>query len=392
MSVKPQTSPWWCPSPQISGDQLKKFLTDPEIVTLELLFLTFTVSYVFVMWGILQWVWPAPVLVTWFQLLTGFIMAWIFGEAGRDFPSSAFFPPLSVSKDVIMPLMLPIMSFLAMTVSTNAILMGIPSIAYYPVVAALAVVTHHATRFFGCGQVYMPVRWLAVVLMLASFIAVVSDKHSGGPMMLALGVCFAIFSSAYRGCFLEKAMHVVQGNGNVLHNNQNVVGILLLPFVSAAFMEHRAIAAVPYKFNQLYTWQYWGCLVSAGMFPFAKNIIANRLIRRTGQGPWRMLELLSIVVICVLGSVIDKTTVLGSIATVMMLTGRLLGSMDALSIEPLQVRQKDQRDEEIQRQLLEYAEMEEGVDSDEQDQLQSASKSNSAVIGSRSMSGTAIEA
>jgi len=209
----------------------------------------------------------------------------------------------------------------------------------------------------------MPIRWIAISLMVLAFILVASDKKSGGPIMAQYGFAFAAFSSAYRGCFLEKAMHVVQGNGNILHNNQNAIGIFFLPFVSLAFQEHKFIyGSVPRKMNDLYTYQYWGCLVMAGVFPFLKNIIANRLIRRTGQGPWRFLELLSILSICLIGSCIDRTTIVGTIACFFMISGRLLGSLDALSIEPLQVRQKQERDEEVQRQLLEYAELEEGTD------------------------------
>lgn len=227
----------------------------------------------------------------------------------------------------------------------------------------------------------MPVRWLAVVLMVGGFVTAVAHPGTGGTKMLAFGGAFAIFSSAYRGCFLEKAMHVVQGNGNILHNNQNVIGLILLPFVSAALLEHRVILSAPMKFNQLYTWQYWGCLVSAGTLPFVKNIVANRLIRRTGQGPWRMLELASIVIVIVGGSLIDKTTAAGVIASVLMISGRLIGSLDALSIEPLQVRQKDKRDEEIQRQLLEYAEVEDGEeeDSEEVEMMATASRSGSRL-------------
>lgn len=147
MANKPEKQgAWWLPSPKFKDEEIAKFVSDPEVVTLEFLFLAFTVAYVFVMWGIMQWVWPAPAFVTWSQLLTGFVMAWIFGEAGRDFPSSAFFPPLQLSREVIMPLMLPIVAYLAMTISTNCIFMAIPSIAYYPTIAALAVATHHATR------------------------------------------------------------------------------------------------------------------------------------------------------------------------------------------------------------------------------------------------------
>jgi len=137
---------WWLPKPKFSEEITQKFFQDPEIISLEILFVSLTVIYVFVMWGIMQWVWPVPIFVTWSQLFTGFLMAWIFGEAGRDFPSSAFFPPLELSREIIIPLMLPILSYLFMSVYANYIFMCIPGIAYYPVIAALAVASHHATR------------------------------------------------------------------------------------------------------------------------------------------------------------------------------------------------------------------------------------------------------
>lgn len=238
---------------------------------------------------------------------------------------------------------------------------------------------------------YMPVRWIAVCLMVAGFITAVSNPNTGGAKMLAFGGAFAFFSSAYRGCFLEKAMHVVQGNGNILHNNQNLIGLILLPFVSAALAEHRVIFSAPYRLSSLYTWQYWGCLVTAGILPFIKNIVANRLIRRSGQGPWRFLELLAIIIVCIVGSFVDKSTIPGVIASLLMISGRLIGSLDALSIEPLQVKQSDARDEEIQRQLLEYAEIEDPDVDEDSIEMQKRSSSSSAKFGSSKGSSSSKE-
>merc|ERR1711957_1005919 len=134
-----------------------------------------------------------------------------------------------------------------------------------------------------------------IVMMTLSFLLVVSDKKAGGAKMLLWGTSFAICSAAYRGCFLEKAMHVVEGNGNILHNNQNLVGIVILPLFALATGEMSALNAVPTKMDAMWTFQYWGTLITAGFLPFIKNIIANRLIRRTGQAPWRFSEIVSIV-------------------------------------------------------------------------------------------------
>lgn len=346
---------------QVTKEQLEKFFKDPEIVTLELLFVSFTLCSVLIVWGVVSWVWPFPVILTWAQLLTSFTLAWIFGEAGRTFPKSAFFPPLAMSWDVIIPLLLPIASYIAMMTLSNYILADIPSIASYPAAVSMAVVLHHVTRFFGCGQVYMPIRWIGILAIAIGFLIAGFDIKSVGPVVLPIAFAYAVASASYRACFLERAMHVVEGNGNVLHNNQVIVGIVVLPIVAAIQGEFKGVFSnnmIMDDPSKLFTWQVWGCLISAGILPFLKNIVANRLIRRSGQAPWRFLELVSLLGVFVIGASVapHPVTPAAIIAFCFVIFGRALGSYDALTREPLAVRQKAEREADVERHLEETAE------------------------------------
>ena len=341
---------------QLSKEQLEKFVKDPEIVTLEVLFVTFTLSSVLIVWGVAAWVWPVPIILTWAQLLTSFSLAWIFGEAGRTFPKSAFFPPLAMSWEVILPLLLPISSYIAMMTLSNYILADIPNIASFPAAVSMAVVLHHVTRFFGCGQVYMPVRWIGVCAIGVGFVIAGVDPKSVGPAVLPIAFAYAVASASYRACFLERAMHVVEGNGNVLHNNQVAVGIIVLPIIAAVRGEFATVmksSLIMDDPGRLFTWQVWGCLVSAGLLPFLKNIIANRLIRRSGQAPWRFLELVSLLGVFGIGAAAAPIPVTPAaiVAFILVLIGRSMGSYDALTREPLAARQKRDRENEIERGL-----------------------------------------
>ncbi|XP_055388444.1 uncharacterized protein LOC129617011 [Condylostylus longicornis] len=59
------------------------------------------------------------------------------------------------------------------------------------------------------------------------------------------------------------------------------------------------------------------------------------MIRRTGQAPWRILEAISMVLVFAIGAgVWDTVSIVGVIAFIFVLTGRVLGLLDALSKDP----------------------------------------------------------
>lgn len=333
------------PRPKISKEQLDKFLKDPEIVTLEILFVALTLCNIFVLYRILLNVCPFPVVVTWAQLLVGFLFAFVLGEASREFPRCAFFPPFSVDIKLYEGLALPTLVYLGMITMANVLLHVTPSIATFPVVVSFAVALHHASRFIGCGQIYMPIRWLALAIMVFGFFIAIFDRTAMGYKVLPLALLYAVFSSVFRAWCLEKAMHVVEGRGNMLHNHQVMMGLLLLPFLAVFVGEWRVFTWMPTDPRRLFTWQAWGCLVTAGTIPFIKNIVANRMIRRTGQAPWRFLEIASMVLVFLVGwRVFDMVSLIGTLASLLVVSGRVLGMLDALSKEPEERRRAIRRE------------------------------------------------
>eukprot|EP01069_Polyplicarium_translucidae_P011806 Polyplicarium_translucidae@DN4459_c0_g1_i1.p1 len=197
------------PKPLIEPAQRTKFLKDPEVLTLELLFVLSSVLNVLILYRLLLNVVPFPVALTWFQLLGGLISAVVLGAAGEQFPSLAYFPPFSFSMSKAKELLLPTTVFLGMITLGNV-----------PVVVSAAVVLHHASRFLGCGQVYVPVRWTAVGVMGLGFLLAAFDWRTLGPLLFLVALLYAVCSSVFRGWCLEKALHVVEGRGNQLHNQQ----------------------------------------------------------------------------------------------------------------------------------------------------------------------------
>ncbi|XP_053992073.1 uncharacterized protein LOC128883574 [Hylaeus volcanicus] len=171
--------------------------------------------------------------------------------------------------------------------------------------------------------------------MVAGFSLNAFDRKSMANSVFPVAVVYAMFSAVFRAWCLEKAMHVCNGRGNVLHNHKVVMGICTLPFVALFFNEWGFFNWMPTNFLLLNTWQVWGCLVTAGTLPFMKNVVANRMIRHTGQAPWRILEIISMILIFVIGSLIyDNMSLISGIAFILVVSGRSLGMLDALSKDP----------------------------------------------------------
>lgn len=328
------------PSPKISQEQLNKFLKNPEVLTLEFLFVLLTISNVLVVYRLLTYVIPYPITITWVQLFYGLVFSLTLGESGKEFPKFGFFPRFTISTEKLTELFLPTLAYLSMITLANVLLASTQSIATYPVLLSLGVFLHHVARFIGCGQIYMPIRWISITIMLTGFLLAIVDKTTMGPKLFPLALLYALSSSIFRGWCLEKAMHVVDGKGNALHNHQVAIGLAVLPIVILVTGEARFITYMPYTYGKIYTWQTWGCLVTVGTLPFIKNVVANRLIRKTGQAPWRALELASVILVFIIGICFwDEVSIIGWISSVLVLTGRTLGMLDVLSKEPEPIRQ-----------------------------------------------------
>lgn len=327
------------PNPKISTEQWNKFLKDPEVVTLEILFVLLTIFNVIVLYRILLDVCPFPIAITWFQLLMGFFFAAILGGVSSESPRCAYFPPFSLDLKLCRDLALPTLVYLGMITLANVLLKTIPSVASFPVAVSLAVFLHHVSRFFGCGQIYLPVRWISLAIMLTGFFIGLFDPVTIGLAAFPIALSYALCSSIFRAWCLEKAMHVVEGRGNTLHNHQVVMGLTLLPPVSFIAGEFEIFSWMPTNLTKFFTWQSWGVLVVAGTIPFIKNLIANRMIRRTGQAPWRILEAISMILVFGVGAAVwDSISIASVIAFILVFTGRVLGSLDVLSKDPAERR------------------------------------------------------
>ncbi|KAL8450868.1 hypothetical protein Emag_002974 [Eimeria magna] len=310
--------------------ELQRYFKDPEILTSEILFLVLTLSNIFVVYRLFLDVVPFPVFVTWWQLAQGLLMAWCLGEVGHEYPKLAYFPRVEIDKRILRRLIVPTLVNAIMLVLANVLLYRIHCVATLPVVVAFAVVLHHVTRFVGCGEEYMPMRWQAVALLLSAFLIGITDSKTVGSDVLPWALLYAIFSAAFRAAFLQKVMHEVEGKGNLLHNHQHLISVLLLPVLMLFCGEFAVFGFMPKNFDVLYTWQTWGCLFTVGALPFLKNIVSNRLIRRTGQGPWRFLEVLSIVLVFLIGLTFGSPGWQGYIAIILVIAGRAVGACDVL--------------------------------------------------------------
>lgn len=340
------------PRPAITKEQIKQYLTDPEVLTLEILFALLTLCNVFVMYRLMVVNIPYPVTLTWFQFLVGFLLAWILGEGGRNSTKCSYFPPFYISKDKLLDLFLPTILYIGVVTISNVLLAYSPTVSTYPLILSGAVAFHHVCRFFGCGQMYLPLRWVSVGLICLGFMISLCDVNSIHPKLIPLAFLYAILSSSFRAWALERAMHIVEGRGSMLHNHQVVSGLVILPFVIAATGEYKFWFSMPYDASVLYYWQLWGTLITAGALPFIKNIVANRLIRKTGQAPWRTLELLSILSVFVFGQIFyaSQASWVSYIALIAVISGRTIGMVDVIAKPDEGAQQNNAESQEMTRE------------------------------------------
>ncbi|SCN61047.1 glideosome-associated protein 40, putative [Plasmodium chabaudi adami] len=309
---------------------IERYFKDPELITSELLFVGLTLCNVFVMYRLFLDVIPFPIFVTWWQLAQGLLVAYVCGEMGKEFPKFAYFPKVEINENMLKVLFVPSIFYCLMLVLSNYLLFKTPCISSYPVLVSFTVVFHHIIRFVGCGEEYMPLRWKSIAFLLSAFVFGCFDSQTSGKGVIIWALLYALFSAIFRAGFMQKIMHLVEGKGNTLHNNQHMLGVLILPVLILLSGEWRVLGHMPYNIASLYTWQVWGCLVTVGALPFVKNVVSNRLVRRTGQGPWRFLEIISIALVFMIGLGYNKPSFMGYLAIICVIIGRSLGAFDVL--------------------------------------------------------------
>ncbi|EZG45078.1 putative transmembrane protein [Gregarina niphandrodes] len=310
------------------------YLEDPNILGLESLFGLLSIVNVIVLHYLMAVVIPYPLVVTWIQLALGLLYTHVLGEFGVEYKDFNHFPPTRIFKEKLSELLIPSLAYLSMICSANMLLARVPSVAMYPVVASFAIVAHHAARFFGCGQIYRPSRWVALGVILLGYFISAFDYFAVGGDVILLSLFFGLSTALYRAAFLERSLHITRGLSSELYVHQAVIGIVLLPVVIILSRERRFFTYMPTDFSRAWTWLMWGCLSTAASLPLLKNIVSNRLIRFSGQPPWRFLELFAIILVFVLGwAIFDRINGLSILAFGLVFVGRTLNTIDALRFD-----------------------------------------------------------
>ncbi|KAK2198243.1 hypothetical protein BdWA1_001252 [Babesia duncani] len=312
-------------------ENLKPYCTDPSLLTVEALFVILTLCNVYVLHALFTVVIPAPIFVTWWQLTQGLLTAWTLGDFGVHFPKLAYFPPVVIEWDMLRTLALPTVAYVAMLCSSNMLLSKTPTTAAFPILASGAVAAHHAARFIACGEEYLPMRWKSIGFLLLAFLLGATDPKVAPANVLTISFMYAFLAAVFRAGFMEQALHIVGGRGNALHNHQHLLACIGLPIVWIFSGElGTLINTLPFDITSTRTWHVWGCFFTVGALPFIKNVISNRLIRQTGQAPWRCLELISVALLFVIGSMQQTPSWQAILATLFVLFGRLLGAFDVI--------------------------------------------------------------
>lgn len=275
---------------------------------------------------------PIPIFVTWWQLAQGLYTAYLLGEFGTVYPKFALFPPVNFDNSLLRSLALPTMAYVGMLAAANMLLSAAPTACTFSIMAAGAVAAHHAARFIACGEEYMPLRWKGIGILLLAFAIGITDSNIAPGHILPIACGYAALAALFRAGCMDRCLHLVGGRGNTLHNHQHLLGTLILPFIFLISGEITTFfARMPLNFTKIKTWHVWGCFVTIGALPFVKNVVSNRLIRRTGQGPWRCLELVAVLLLFFIGSSSQPNTWQIWASTSFVVLGRLLVAIDVIN-------------------------------------------------------------
>ena len=94
--------------------------------------------------------------------------------------------------------------------------------------------------------------------------------------------------------------------------------------------------------NNAWSFVLWSCIVTTTVLPIIKNVVANTLIRSTGQPPWRFIELAAMASVYLLGIAFHGVfTIKGLISFIFVFVGRALNTLDAVSDDQLLIQRKN---------------------------------------------------
>ncbi|KAL8271935.1 hypothetical protein Esti_004059 [Eimeria stiedai] len=236
---------------------------------------------------------PAPLYLTWWQLLQLLTSALIVGDFGSNFPRAACIPPVQLGDLRWFLQLLPYaLAFCAFHAVSNIVISGLVHPAALPVASSILVACHHVFRCAGCQTEYTLLRWGAVCLLGASCFFAIGYVDFGWCVVLAVA------SAIYRGVYLPWAMHHSGAEAGSLTAVCGVVGALVLPFFiwmsneSPHILSLSKLAAFDRE-----EWLILGCWTTAGSIPFVKSLTANKLMENSGPLLWRISEMISVVII-----------------------------------------------------------------------------------------------
>ncbi|CBZ55147.1 hypothetical protein NCLIV_055720 [Neospora caninum Liverpool] len=276
---------------------------------------------------------PAPLLLTWWQLTCSLLCAFVLGEFGDAFHNFRYFPRLRWPDFQALLGYLPYsVSYCLFVLFSNVLVAHLPNPLYLPVVSAVAVGTTQLFYFFGCSSAHWPspLRCVSTCLLV-------------GPSLLCCAVCgstfffYALLSTLatvlFRACFLPKALHTPCGHGAELNFYQNLSGaLLLLPSLVAGGLPP-TLSFSPFSLEWR-NWQLAGCWITVAFLSFLRNVVGNRLMRDGGADVWRAAEILALLLVGAASCWLLPFPGFAVAATyAFVLAGRLLGGLDSLADE-----------------------------------------------------------
>ncbi|PFH34173.1 plasma membrane-type Ca(2+)-ATPase A1 PMCAA1 [Besnoitia besnoiti] len=296
-------------------------------------FLLLTLAQVFVTFWFLK-LFPAPVLLTWWQLTSSLLCAYILGEFGDAFHKFRYFPRLGApDKDTFVRFLPYSLSYCLFLVFSNALVAHLPNPIYLPLAAAFAVGTNQIFRFCGCSAIQdaSPLRWVSTcLLVLPPFVCCAV----WGSSFIVYVILSAFSTILFRSCFLPKALHLAGGHGSELNFYHNLTGaaVLLLP----AWFLGELSPALSFSFLlQWRNWQIGGCWVTVSVLAFLRNVVGNRVMREGGAEVWRATEIVALVLVgCLSPFLVEPVPGFAVVVSyVCVLSGRLLGNLEGLAEE-----------------------------------------------------------
>lgn len=306
----------------------EKLWHDPECIVLEAGFLLSNLFHILACRDFMQKI-DCPVTLTWFQMLFSLINGYVLGEASVEFTKIGYFSRMHIDTKLVSDIAVASLFYTGAMVSSNILLSKAPFLATYPLLVASGVIMLYLLRHFGYNQQYQTWKLSSMGLMAAAYVFCFLDGYMLRETMFKLSLFHGVVTAVYRGIVLEKLLHIFDGSTNALQNHQQLVALGFIS-VGILFSGESFFSEMPYDPLSQNTWMMWGCVVACSSAPFVKNVMANQLIRYSGQTPYRVLEILGFIlllIISVLGH-FSTISVVGFLALGALLVGRVFGVVD----------------------------------------------------------------